>query len=138
MRPPRPPRPVWQARDRQEWDAAIRAALAPGRPVSTSAGGADAAFAPADPDLAVRVLTGAGFTAVDVVDVHEPVYYGPDADHAHASVLRLQMARELLADLDAASAARARDRLRATLDAHDTGDGVRFASRAWLIAACRP
>ncbi|MET7300756.1 hypothetical protein [Embleya sp. NPDC005575] len=119
------------------WDAAIGAALAPGRKVSTPAGGVDAAFALADPDLAVGILTAAGFTAVDVVDVREGVYYGPDADRARAAVLRLRMARNLLTGLGAASAERALDQLRATLDAHDTGDGVWFDSRAWLITARR-
>ncbi|MGW1990402.1 class I SAM-dependent methyltransferase [Embleya sp. NPDC001921] len=128
---------VWQARDRQEWATAIRAALAGGETVSTAAGEADAAFALADPDLAVGVLTAAGFTSVDVVDVREPVYYGPDVDHACAAVLGLLLARDPLADLDAASAERALDRLRATLAAHDTGDGVWFDSRAWLITARR-
>lgn len=128
---------VWQAGDRQEWDAAIRAALSGGYGSSTSAGAADDPFTLADPDVVVGVLTAAGFTAVDVIDVREPVYYGPDADRARAAVLQLRMAKELVTDLDAASAERALDRLRATLDAHDTGDGVWFDSRAWLVIAHR-
>jgi SAM-dependent methyltransferase len=128
---------VWQAGDRQEWDAAIRAALSGGYRSSTSAGAADDPFTLADPDVVVGVLTAAGFTAVDVIDVREPVYYGPDADRARAAVLQLQMAKELVTDLDAASAERALDRLRVTLDAHDTGDGVWFDSRAWLVIARR-
>ncbi|MBN9101962.1 MULTISPECIES: hypothetical protein [unclassified Pseudonocardia] len=43
----------------------------------------------------------------------------------------------LLADLDAAVAEGARARLRATLDAHDTGGGVYFDSRAWIVTARR-
>ncbi len=128
---------VWQAGDRQEWDAAIRAALAGGHASSMPAGAADDPFALADPDVVAGVLSAAGFTAVDVVDVREPVYYGPDADRACAAVLQLRIATELVTDLDAASAQRALDRLRATLDAHDTGDGVWFDSRAWLVTARR-
>jgi ubiquinone/menaquinone biosynthesis C-methylase UbiE len=129
---------VWQARDRQEWDAAIRAALSPGHTSTTSASEeADAAFTLADPEVVVDVFTAAGFAEVDVVDVGEPVYYGPDAEHARAAVLELRLAKELIADLDAESAERALDRLCATLDAHDTGDGVRFDSRAWLVTARR-
>jgi SAM-dependent methyltransferase len=126
---------VWQAGDRQEWDAAIRAALSGGYGSSTSAGAADDPFTLADPNVMVGVLTAAGFTAVDVVDVREPVYYGPDADRARAAVLQLRMVNELVTDLDAASAECALDRLCATLDAHDTGDGVWFDSRAWLVIA---
>ncbi|NGO12431.1 methyltransferase domain-containing protein [Streptomyces sp. HC44] len=126
---------VWQAADRQEWHAAIRAALAGGHASSTSAPAADA-FALADPHVVVDALTAAGFTAVDVEDVREPVYYGPDADSARDAVLQLGMAK-MVADLDASSAERALDRLRATLDAHDTGDGVWFDSRSWLVIAHR-
>ncbi|MFF4273560.1 class I SAM-dependent methyltransferase [Streptomyces sp. NPDC001536] len=128
---------VWQAADRQDWQVAIRAALSPGHPPSTSALATDDPFTLADPHVVTDLLTSAGFTALDVVDVREPVYYGPDTERALAAVLRLRMAEDWLADLDARSAERALDRLRATLDAHDTGDGVWFDSRAWLVSARR-
>jgi SAM-dependent methyltransferase len=128
---------VWQAADLQEWQAAIRAALSPGPAPSMPVPRADDAFALADPHIVVDTLTTAGFTAVDVVDVREPVYYGPDTEGALAGVLQLRMAKEWLTDLDGPSAERALDRLRATLDAHDTGDGVWFDSRAWLVTARR-
>ncbi len=128
---------VWQAADRQEWHTAIRAALSHGHASSTSAPAAVDPFTLADPDVVAGHLTAAGFTAVDVVDVREPVYYGPDAARARAAVLQLWMAKELVTDLDAASAERALDRLGATLEAHDTGDGVWFDSRAWLVIARR-
>ncbi|MFD3440605.1 class I SAM-dependent methyltransferase [Streptomyces sp. NPDC058685] len=128
---------VWQAGERQEWHAAIRAALSGGHAPTRSPGAAEAAFTLADREVVVGLLAEAGFTAVDVVDVREPVYYGPDADHASAAVLQLWAAKELVTDLDAASTERALDRLRATLDAHDTGDGIWFDSRAWLVIARR-
>ncbi|MFD5076010.1 class I SAM-dependent methyltransferase [Streptomyces sp. NPDC058371] len=128
---------VWQAADRQEWHAAIRAALGRGHASPTSGPAADDPFTLADPQVVAGALTAAGFTAVDVADVREPVSYGPDADRARAAVLQLWMAKELLTDLDAESAERALDRLGATLDAHDTGDGVWFDSRAWLVTARR-
>ncbi|PRX46682.1 ubiquinone/menaquinone biosynthesis C-methylase UbiE [Prauserella shujinwangii] len=125
---------VWQAAEHQEWSAAIRAALAGSRPAPA---GAAAAFSLSDPDIAASVLTAAGFAAVEFTDVREPVWYGPDAEHACAAVLQLHLATTLLTGLDAASYRHAIDRLRATLDAHDTGDGVWFGSRAWLITARR-
>ena len=70
------------------------------------------------------ILTAAGFTDVGFTDVHEPVYYGPDSGAAFDAVLRLLKFGDLLADLDAAAAEQARARLRTTLDAHETGDGV--------------
>jgi len=49
-----------------------------------------------------------------------------------------QGTRDTLANLTASAAARALERLRATIAAHDTGeDGVVFDSRAWIISAHR-
>ncbi len=85
-----------------------------------------------------RILTAAGLDEIDFTDVHEPVYYGPDAATAYENVLRLLHARDLLDRLDATAAENARHRLRATLDAHDTGSGVLFDARAWIITARHP
>lgn len=135
---------VWQAGDRQEWAAAIAAAITGG----PSGPGAGAAFALADPDVVEGVLTAAGFTAVDVVDVREPVFYGPDADHACAAVLQFRTVQGLLAELDPAATGRAVDRLHAALAAHHSGDGIWgdgiwgdgiwFDSAAWLVTSRRP
>ena len=81
------------------------------------------------------MLTAAGFTAVEITDVREPVYYGPDAASARDALSDLGMVEDLVADLDATERARALERLLAMLDAHDTGEGVWFDSRAWLITA---
>lgn len=129
---------VWQAADRQEWHVAVREALSGDHAPTVPAPVSGDPFTLADPHVVSDVLTAAGFTAVDVVDVREPVRYGPDAERACAAVLQLRMAKELIADLDAASVERALGRLRVTLDAHDTGDGVWFGSRAWLVTALRP
>lgn len=125
---------VWQDRDRNEWASVIRGSL-----TGTSAAPASGpnAFSLADPSSTEDILVEAGFTDVSFTDVHEPVYYGPDIATASDNVLRLLKFEDLLADLDAATAEQARTRLRATLAAHDTGDGVYFDSRAWIIEARR-
>ncbi|OOC54111.1 MULTISPECIES: class I SAM-dependent methyltransferase [Nocardiopsis] len=127
---------VWQTEDRQEWFGAVRQALAGGRTVPAGLGGG--AFSLADPAVAAGVLTAAGFTAVETTGVRRPVYYGPDAASARDMLLGLRMVEDLVAGLDAAATARALDRLPAVLDAHDTGEGVWFDSRAWLVTARRP
>lgn len=124
---------VWQAQDRQEWSTAIRQTLAGDR---TAPG--HGAFSLADPAVATDVLTAAGFTAVEITEVHEPVYYGPDAANARDALFELRMVQDLIADLDPTETARALDRLLAMLDTHDTGDGVWFDSSAWLVTARRP
>lgn len=126
---------VWQAAEHQEWVGAIRQALAGGR--AASAGPTHGAFSLADPAAAAGVLTAAGFPAVEVTEVREPVRYGPDATGARDALFELGMVQPLIATLDVAAKARALDRLMAMLDACDTGDGVWFDSRAWLIVARR-
>ncbi len=124
---------VWQERDRNEWATAIRQALV----AAAATPRVPDAFSLADPAVMEGILTAAGFADVSFTDVHEPVYYGPDGATALDAVLRLLKFDALLADLDAAAAEQARARLHTTLDAHDTGDGVYFDSRAWIVTARR-
>jgi SAM-dependent methyltransferase len=124
----------WQSRDRNEWFTLVRDAIGVDPPVPAPGGDA---FAMADPDASAAVLATAGFVDVDATDVDEPVYYGPDVDAAYRWVTGMRPTSEFLARADAATAERARGRLRAALAEHDTGDGVHLGSRAWIITARR-
>jgi SAM-dependent methyltransferase len=125
---------VWQHGDRQEWVAAIHEALTGGRSAPVADAGA---FSLGDPAVADGVLTAAGFTGVRVAEVREPVYYGADPDAAVDAVRTLRIGSDWLERFDADETARALDRLRAVMAAHDTSDGVWFDSRAWLVTAHR-
>jgi ubiquinone/menaquinone biosynthesis C-methylase UbiE len=127
---------VWQDADRNEWFTATRQALAGTRTPTGSASDLEP-FSLADPARSERMLTAAGFAEIAFADVHEPVLYGPDPAAACDAVLRLRHAGDLLTSLDAGTAEHARDRLRAMVAAHDTGSGVYFDSRAWIITAHR-
>src|SRR5215471_14149479 len=118
---------VWQARDRNEWTTAIREALAGDNPVPPPPTDGPHPFSLADPAVA----------EISFTDVREPIYYGPDPAVAFDVVRGLRSTRDLLAGLDAGEADRAQDRLRATLAAHQTADGVFFDARSWIIAARR-
>ncbi|MEV4622301.1 class I SAM-dependent methyltransferase [Asanoa sp. NPDC049573] len=107
---------VWQPADRNEWTTMFGQAATTNGPN---------AFALADPAVTERILTAAGFAEVSFTDVHEPAYYGRDTAAACDNVLRLWKPDD----------ERARDRLRDVIAAHDTGDGVYFDSRAWLVTA---
>lgn len=126
---------VWHARERNEWATAVDGALVPGwSPVP----GDDAdPFSLGAPAVVERVLGAAGFVDVDLRDVHEPVYYGPDVETAHRFVMSLAEPRELLAALDPAERERATGRLLELLAAHHGADGVLFDSRAWVVTARR-
>ncbi|WP_406083740.1 methyltransferase domain-containing protein [Micromonospora zamorensis] len=124
---------VWQDRDRNEWATAIRRTFTdePATP------GGPNPFSLADQTVTKDLLVAAGFADVDFTDVHVPVYYGPDSATAFDAVFRLWEFKDLLANLDATAAERARTRLRTTLDAHHTDGGVYFDSRAWIVTARR-
>jgi SAM-dependent methyltransferase len=124
---------VWQDRDHNEWSTAIRSAL--GEPVPGPPLTGPNPFSLADPVVAEGILTTAGFADVAFTDVREPVCYGQDSAVAYDFALGFPSTRELLAGLDEPTPAL--DRLRATLAAYDTGDGVYFDSRTWIITARR-
>ncbi|MEC3975182.1 class I SAM-dependent methyltransferase [Amycolatopsis sp. H20-H5] len=127
---------TWQSRERNEWASAVRTALVPGEGLPPLATGPNP-FSLADEIAVTEVLGRAGFEVESFADVHEPVYYGRDADDACSVVLGLRSTNTLLTGMDAAGAERARERLRDMLRAHDTGEGVFFDSRAWIITAHR-
>jgi SAM-dependent methyltransferase len=130
---------VWQSRERNEWDVAIRQSLEGAEgplPLSPEGGGPDA-FSLADPPAVTEMLEAAGFGRVTFTDVREPVYYGPDVAAALGWVRGFTSTSDALKRLDPAAADRALGRLRAALAAHASDDGVWFNSRAWIVSAQR-
>ena len=128
---------IWQARERNEWDVAIRRSLAgPENPAAPAAAGPDP-FSLADPPTVEGILTAARFSDVTFTDVHEHVYYGPDVAAALDWVRGFTYTSDVLKRLDPAAAADALGRLRETLVAHMSNNGVWFDSRAWIVTACR-
>jgi SAM-dependent methyltransferase len=123
---------VWQAHERNEWAVAIDRSL--GDPAAVASGGPNP-FSLADPPTVTRILEAAGFADVTFTDVREPVCYGPDVTAALAWIRSFTCTSEALERLDPAAAAEAIQRLRETLAAHTTDDGVRFDSRAWIVTA---
>jgi SAM-dependent methyltransferase len=125
---------VWQAGRQNEWFTSIERAVA-GPPVAAPP--EMDPFSLADRTTAEQVLARAGFGEVAFTEVHVPVYYGPDVGAAVEWVGRFSYVTDALQRLDAASTARARERLVETLGAHATTDGVWFDSRAWIVTARR-
>lgn len=125
---------VWQDRELNEWSTLVRDTL------TTEANAATAPTSPfslAAPTTTEDLLTAAGFTDVHFADLHEPAYYGPDGAAAYDFLVGLRGTQDLLAELDADAADHGLRRLRADLDAHQTGDGVLLGTRAWIVTARR-
>jgi SAM-dependent methyltransferase len=111
---------VWQASDRNEWDIAIRQALA-GSEVSTPV---PEPFSLGDPAATTATLNAAGFADVTFADLSEPVYYGPDLTAALAWVQGFRDVGDVLSRLDPAAVAHALGRLRDVLSAHMSDNGI--------------
>ncbi len=124
---------AWRGFADNEWIVAVNEALAVGRPVTPPPPDVPSPFAFADGDRVTHILDAAGFGAVNLVDVAAPVFLGDDADDAFAFMRGF--AAWMLDDLDDRRRAEALDNLHATMAAHDTGLGVVFDSRAWIVSA---
>jgi ubiquinone/menaquinone biosynthesis C-methylase UbiE len=130
---------VWQSRERNEWASAIREALTAEVAATPDVRAAvDSPFSLADPPTVTGILEAAGFADVALQDVNEPNHLGADAQSAYEFVRGLWSTGTLLERLTPEQAERACDRLRAVMAAHDTGQGVLFDSRVWIVTARRP
>jgi SAM-dependent methyltransferase len=127
---------VWQALEHNPWLVTIMTALAAGRDLPGPPDGAPGPFALADADRVRRLLTGAGYTRVELADVRAPLNFGPDPDAARALIAGLM--DWMIADLDPRDRARALATLHTALAAHRTERGVELGSAAWLVTATRP
>ena len=127
---------TWRTLADNEWLSSIRGALAAGRDLPDPVG-TPGPFGLADPGAVTRILESAGFKAVTLDVVDEPVRVGADAADASFFLRGLGITRALLEDLDATTAAAALDALDAVAATHDSGDGVLIGSSAWLITARR-
>ncbi|MFD7911992.1 class I SAM-dependent methyltransferase [Streptomyces sp. NPDC059752] len=127
---------VWQPPTGNEWLLSFTRALAAGRPSPPPPPDAPGPFSLADPARVRSVLGAAGFTDIQLEPHSEVMWFGEDAADAERFVLGLH--GWMLDDLDAEGRRRAVDDLRTTLTAHETDDGVRYASATWIIRATRP
>ena len=127
---------VWQRRERNEWALTIDAAVGEAAQLPPPPG-ADP-FSLGDAEATTAILERAGFAELRFDDVHEPVLYGQDIAAALEFVRGFQNVSAALASMSSSAAARALERLRATLAAHSTdSQGVALGSRSWLITGRR-
>jgi SAM-dependent methyltransferase len=126
---------VWQRRERNEWALTIDAAV--GEAAQLPPPRADP-FSLGDAEATTAILERAGFAELRFDDVHEPVLYGHDVAAALEFVRSFQNVSAALASMSSSDAARAVERLRATLAAHASDkQGVALGSRSWLITGRR-
>jgi SAM-dependent methyltransferase len=129
---------VWRELGRNEWVTAVRAALEMGRQLPEPPPGAPGPFQLADGEYVRRILADAGFVAVELESVDEPIYLGANVDDAFAFVRTMGMVLGLTQDLDEPTRRQALERLHDALADYETEEGVLLASSAWLVTARRP
>jgi SAM-dependent methyltransferase len=128
---------TWQPLPLNHWILEFSRALAAGREMPVPPPGAPGPFSLSDPDRVRAILTSAGFRDVGFDDVREPMWFGTDADDAYAFVRSQGFAEGMLQGLDEEQRAGALAALRASIEAHETGDGVVYPSAAWVVTARR-
>jgi SAM-dependent methyltransferase len=116
---------TWQPLAGNEWLQEIATALAAGRQPQIPPPGVGP-FALSDPDHISALLGGAGFVDVKVMGNEAPMWFGADAADAHRLIAGLM--GWMLEGLDDNGRVEALDALRTTTAAHETADGVTFAS----------
>jgi SAM-dependent methyltransferase len=125
----------WQGPERNEWFLSFVDALTLGRGLAPPPPNAPSPFAHADPSRTEQILTDAGFADVRIDSLELPMYFGTTVDEGY-EVLS-QLLAWMTGELASGERAKAFQRLRDTLVAHETPDGVTYESRAWLITAER-
>lgn len=128
---------VWQDAEQNEWEVSIQRALGIDAAMPTAASAAPDPFSLADPNAIERVLKASGLVDMTFTDVHEPVYYGADVTAALDWVCGFSSVKEALQRMALADREGALAALCKALAVHDTGRGIWFGSRAWIVAARR-
>lgn len=126
---------VWRGLAENEWLREIFEALRVGRDLPMPPPGAPGPFAQSEPATVERVLAAAGWSGVAFEPLDRSIWLGPDA--GQGTSWQLGQAAWLLRGTDEAQRAAAAANLHALFAAHQTPDGVRLGSAAWLITARR-
>jgi SAM-dependent methyltransferase len=128
---------AWRTLPENDWLTGLRGALAMGRDLPVPPPEAPTPFSLADADRVRQLLGAAGFVAVDLTPIDEPMDLGDDVDDAMAFASTMGIVEGLTHDLDADHRAEAMANVADLMAAHETADGVLIGSAAWLITAQR-
>jgi SAM-dependent methyltransferase len=130
----------WQSLFANQWVAVPAAALLPiVAPPDPPPPDAPGPFAFADRDRVQSILEAAGFTDVQLDDVHIPLLVGGGLplDEAVAFLGEGGMGKRFLGDADAPTRERGLTAVRDALEPFATADGVQLDSAVWLVRASR-
>ena len=95
-------------------------------------------FALGDPDRVRDILGRAGFRDVRIAPVEKQLTLGRELDATAEFMTQMGPAAAVLREVDAATTTRVVAAIREALVPHQTPDGIRLGSAAWLVTAVRP
>lgn len=127
---------AWQALELNEWMHTFFSILGVGDDFTPPPPDGPGPFGLSNEERVRDILTSAGFTDITLHSVAEQMYFGEDTDDAYGYVAHQY--DWVTRDLDDVTKARALDALRVSLEEHQSDQGVRYDSAAWLIEARRP
>ncbi len=128
---------AWRHLHENQWVGTVRGALALGRDLPTPPPDAPTPFSLADPERVEARLGAAGFGAIELTPVDEPMELGTDAEDAFEFFKGAGIVRGLLDGVDEVGRAQALDALHTAFKEAETPDGVLLGSAAWLITATK-
>ena len=126
---------TWQGFEENEWFREFSGAMAAGRDLPGPPPDGPNPFSLSDPDRIRSLLVEAGFGDVTIDGASRGMWFGRDVDDAFGLVAGLL--GWMLEGLDDAARAGALAALRASMEAHQTPDGVVYRSGAWTIGAVK-
>jgi SAM-dependent methyltransferase len=126
---------VWRGLTENQWLREIFEALHVGRDLPMPPPGAPGPFAQSDPTIVEPLLTAADWSDVAFEPLDQSIWLGRDPDQG--TRWQLGQSAWLLLGADEAQRTAAAANLRALFAAHETPDGVRLGSAAWLVTARR-
>lgn len=131
---------VWQTPPNNPWLALpIAAATAELPPAETPPDGqGPGPFALGDTDYASEVLTGAGFTDIEIEQCALDLRVGSSVDDALTFYTDVGPMQNTLADAQPDARARALDAVRAVLETHLGDSGVQMGAACWILRAVNP
>lgn len=126
---------VWQSFAENEWMREIRTAFAGGRDLPMPPPDAPGPFSLSDSTRVEGILQTAGFAKPRFQALAEPMTFGNTPEEAFDFIHGLN--GWMLNGLDESSQDRANGNLRASLESHQSSDGVTYGSATWLVTATR-
>jgi SAM-dependent methyltransferase len=129
---------AWRPIQENKWLMGIRSSLAMGRDLPVPPLEAPSPFALSSPERNEALLSAAGFTDVMSTAVDQPMILGADTDTAYAFFSQQGITKGLSQDLDEDQKQQGFAQLRRFVADHETPDGVRIGSAAWVISARKP